>query len=1305
MIKKLSKVLFVLCAVLPCAVLISGCFNTASPPSSPQSPVEYSIVYVVDGQTYHTTTTAGNEILYLPTSPTKTGWAFDGWFLDQSFETAFNIGVYKDTALTEDITVYAKFKDPYIETFTVYLDPGAGATISRRIQEVTEHTEYALPVPQKAGYKFLGWQLNGSLITNAQGEGLQTYEFGESINVVAKWQYNTSKYTISYGGAKKEVTANQSYVLGTSSLPKHIFVGWEYNGELLTNEQGESLGVYTFDHDITVTQRWERDPAYIHTLTLDANGGTVSQTKIEVFEGEDFTLPVPQKETWVFKYWYYKKSSSNIEITNKNGESLSACSFTKDLTVYAYFEQYTVWTYVTPDNSGDATCQGEDAFVPGQEVTLVAEPRFGYEFDGWYASSYNSWNKGQKLTENTEYTFTMPEYSVRFIAQFKKLYFPLTISADPTYPGAGTVNETNTQREYGTRITLNATTNPGYVFDGWYLNGELYDVNERVTDAYVSKNPSNFVAKWKAFTFTFNISGLNGDVLDTSTNKTASYYNLNNNYPPTAIGASRTFRAQLNKGQTFLGWFKGEELISKNLEYSPTMEGESVEFIVKSINCPVTLTSNIKEACTFVGLNDVTIIGETLEIIAKQNVGYIFEGWYKNGTLYQQQNELEFELTESQLALEARWRVCTAHELVNCRCACGFEKHSELTYCFHEDVNSLYFGYYPQSQVTDEHLINSLNTEIGAVNTESLKSWQSQVYNYSYDYNGGNYNNTYVYYKDFTYMFGQKPQTTTIVGYNGDEITFEYNLYNPFMLAQNYQELSENQEMPITSKHYLDGFSEIGELFATFTNLVTTSTSVISGDALTAYNNLFTKANEVYHGGKAALAYNGSPFGGSTYGAIINLNTKQAMLPENSSISEQGINYYKLVANLFGYNTSEAFDEAVEDLVNMYTQNYGKLEYQMLQSNCYYTENELFVFPVGSRASIYCAFMSVVLDNDGNVNVILNSVRDALKIINYNEDYNISTSTKRQILGKDVLFENGYYEYRAVYFKDYKPFAYENSNTATYSRQDDNGYNANTVYWFKYEPIKWNVLVKADNKLMVWSDIVLDSQPYARTYYYNSSNKQYFDASASNVENNKMVHSSAWHVSRMQGFLNSTDGGFYGTAFAGGDSKLEKLISVYLTEDEDQQSTYFYLNTRDKTYSNGSDYNPKSVTIQAKYGNDNLEAINQKIWTGDVQQYERVFLPTQSTVNNFTQSQRVKGYSDYALAQGLYVNPTTHNPRYYLMETGANVVEKTYSRTSYYVDHDGTIKAFGSSGALAGPVNLDVGVAPMLVFNLAEATK
>ena len=58
------------------------------------------------------------------------------------------------------------------------------------------------------------------------------------------------------------------------------------------------------------------------------------------------------------------------------------------------------------------TVSGAGTYAIGEEVTIVATPKNGGQFVGWYDDSFN------EISTNASYTFTMPEYDVTYYADF-----------------------------------------------------------------------------------------------------------------------------------------------------------------------------------------------------------------------------------------------------------------------------------------------------------------------------------------------------------------------------------------------------------------------------------------------------------------------------------------------------------------------------------------------------------------------------------------------------------------------------------------------------------------------------------------------------------------------------------------------------------------------------------------------------------------------------------------------------------------------------------------------------------------------
>lgn len=116
---------------------------------------------------------------------------------------------------------------------------------------------------------------------------------------------------------------------------------------------------------------------------------------------------------------------------------------------------------------------------------------------------------------------------------------------------------------------------------------------------------------------------------------------------------------------------------------------------------------------------------------------------------------------------------------------------------------------------------------------------------------------------------------------------------------------------------------------------------------------------------------------------------------------------------------------------------------------------------------------------------------------------------------KDVVYNGN--KYRGLTFDTYRPCPQGNYNSGV-TLQQDNGYNPGTVYWFKYEPIKWRVLDPSTG--LVLCDSIIDSQAY-RNCLVQYGEYYYCDLTYSYYANN-------YAESSIRQWLNND---FYNTAF------------------------------------------------------------------------------------------------------------------------------------------------------------------------------
>ncbi|MBQ8178466.1 MAG: hypothetical protein IJ033_04655 [Clostridia bacterium] len=181
-------------------------------------------------------------------------------------------------------------------------------------------------------------------------------------------------------------------------------------------------------------------------------------------------------------------------------------------------------------------------------------------------------------------------------------------------------------------------------------------------------------------------------------------------------------------------------------------------------------------------------------------------------------------------------------------------------------------------------------------------------------------------------------------------------------------------------------------------------------------------------------------------------------------------------------------------------------------------------------------------------------------------------------------------KYRGVIFSDYRPSSTINSGSSSATYQDDNGYLEQTVYWFKYEPIRWSVVKQNNGKALAVSQLILDSQ----CFYTDRNTRE---------NGNKTIYANNWEQSSLRQWLNND---FYNAAFS--DNQKNAIIAESL----DNKTTAY-----DGSY---NDYaNCQNNTT------DNVFLLSYKDVT--------------DTALGFNSSNLRKWSTDYAKAQGLYSSP------------------------------------------------------------------
>jgi hypothetical protein len=166
---------------------------------------------------------------------------------------------------------------------------------------------------------------------------------------------------------------------------------------------------------------------------------------------------------------------------------------------------------------------------------------------------------------------------------------------------------------------------------------------------------------------------------------------------------------------------------------------------------------------------------------------------------------------------------------------------------------------------------------------------------------------------------------------------------------------------------------------------------------------------------------------------------------------------------------------------------------------------------------------------------------------------------------------DGKNDYRGVYFTKYRPtkMDYKVSDETEYA-QKENGYLVNSVYWFKYETINWEVLdVEGDYSYII--SPVLDV-----THYYHSIEERSTATDYQGNTSTEKVLPNNYKYSDLRNFLNTS---FYDFTFTKEEQSKIQTYTVKNPTDGDTSDKVFVLSASEcSTY-----YNTNNTVIHSDY--------------------------------------------------------------------------------------------------------------------------
>lgn len=238
-----------------------------------------------------------------------------------------------------------------------------------------------------------------------------------------------------------------------------------------------------------------------YTVTLDPNGGNISNNTKVVAYASNYVLPIPTRRGYTFAGWY----DGNTQLTNEKGQSLSSWLISHNVTIEAKWtiNEYVLSLVNSNNEAGNVT--GAGTYIYNSSVTVTAVANEGYKFGGWYNSN------GICISNESIYTFSMG-LSNTLTAKWECIDITLNYIVN----GNVVHTETYTLDEH-INISYTCEVGEDEVFYGWYETPN-FDSNTTMittTQGLVIKSNTTYIygaiydktLQIQDFTFTYKNSG------------------------------------------------------------------------------------------------------------------------------------------------------------------------------------------------------------------------------------------------------------------------------------------------------------------------------------------------------------------------------------------------------------------------------------------------------------------------------------------------------------------------------------------------------------------------------------------------------------------------------------------------------------------------------------------------------------------------------------------------------------------------------------------------------------------------------
>ena len=397
--------------------------DTTNTPEPNVTPATVTYAYGALGGTYATQIVQAGEAAIRPDVPSRQGYQFTGWYLD---DTKYDF----NTAVTGNMTLTAKWT---ANSYTITFDTDGGSKIDPITQDYG--TAITAPAdPTREGYTFIGWD-----------KAIPATMPAEDLTVTAQWRIN--QYTIAFdtdgGSAIAPITQDYGTQITAPADPTregYTFIGWD-----------KAIPATMPAESITITAQWKDSEKPTGEIKIAENGwkSFLNTITFGLFFKDTQTVTVTATdnsgETVTIEYLLSEKALTESELAGMTFTTYSApFSINPD-------NEYVIYAKLT-DTSGNVAYINTNGIVLDATLPVIT----GIENGKTYCEA-------QTLTVDEKYVDTVTVNGTE-VTLDKNGSFVLS-SAD----GEQRIIVTD---KAGNTAEMTVTVNDGHTFGEWTSNGD-----------------------------------------------------------------------------------------------------------------------------------------------------------------------------------------------------------------------------------------------------------------------------------------------------------------------------------------------------------------------------------------------------------------------------------------------------------------------------------------------------------------------------------------------------------------------------------------------------------------------------------------------------------------------------------------------------------------------------------------------------------------------------------------------------------------------------------------------------------------